>query len=259
MATNGVGRDDWLATIGTEGDRLAGLPAESLDAPVPSLENWTVERVVRHVGRVHRWVSGLLAAPVDADPDAVAAAAPSLPRGPACLPAYREALDELVAGLTAADPDRPTASFVGPTQVRFWLRRQAHEVTVHRVDATDAVAAAGGPDGDRPGAVVAADGVAEWVEVFAATRHATRGSSVDGPLVGRSVGFEATDVGPTRWQLDFATEGTTWSSGSAHPDVLLAAPAADLLLTVWRRRPLTTVAVHGDRALAAAVLDTMRF
>lgn len=255
----------WLEGIRIEGDRLAAMPATYLDAPVPSLPDWTTERVIRHVGKVHRWVSGLLAAEHDADPDAVAQAAPSLPRGPACLDAYREALDAVVADLRDTDPDRDTASFVGPTQVRFWIRRQAHEVAVHRVDAADAVHAAGGPAPAALDPVVAADGVAEWVEVFAATRHAARGDTFGPDLVGRSFGFVATDVADAAWCLDLDIDsdsgrhGATWRADAAGADVTIAGPAADLLLTLWRRRPLETVTVDGDRHLAVTLLDAMRF
>jgi uncharacterized protein (TIGR03083 family) len=259
MASTVATRELWLRTIRAEGDRLAAMPADLLDAPVPSVDGWTVERVVRHVGKVHRWVSGLLTAPPDADPDVVAAAAPSLPRGPACLPAYREALDAVVGHLGAADPDREAASFVGPTQVRFWLRRQAHEVSVHRIDAADAVEAAGGPEPAPLGKTAAADGIAEWVEVFAATRHAQIGGAVDPLLVGHTFAFVPIDVDEARATLRFDHDAAARERDGADADVVVAASAHDLLLTLWRRRPIDTVTVDGDHRLVAALLDSMRF
>lgn len=288
MAPTVTNRELWLGTIRTEGDRLASMPPEALDAPVPSIPGWTVERVVRHVGKVHRWVNGLLTAPVDADPDAVAVAAPSLPRGPDCLPAYRDALDAVVAELEAADPGRATASFLGPTQVRFWIRRQAHEVSVHRVDAADAVHAAGGPPPEPLDPTAACDGVGEWAEVFVGTRHRQTGGTIDPVLAGHTIGLVATDVAPTvtgQWMLSFDSgdqapsprsngDGQTLAAGTdpwappgrqrtdpspATASVTLSASAGPLLLTLWRRRPIDTVEIAGDRSLAATLLDTMRF
>lgn len=242
---------------------MAALDPELLAAPVPGLDDWTLERVVRHLGRVHRWVTGLLAAPADADPAAVAGAAPSLPRGQACLDAYGEALAEMLAAFDRADPDRPVASFAGPADVRFWARRQAHEVAVHRIDAQDAVHAAGGSSPDPLDPASSADGVAEWLEVFAANHRLSDGS----PLLGRSFGFVATDPtvdpAPTGWLLRYHADGTGASvvSGTGDSDgvdATLAGPAGTLLLALWRRRALGDVTVTGDSALAAALVDTIR-
>lgn len=273
MAPTATNRDLWLDTIRTEGDRLAAMPPEFLDAHVPALPDWTMERVVRHVGKVHRWVTGLLTAPVGADPDEVAAAAASLPRGPDCLPAYRETLDAVITELAAADPDRDTASFLGPTDVRFWIRRQAHEVSVHRVDAADAVHAAGGAPPAPLDPTAAADGVGEWVEVFAGTRHFQIGGTLDKTLAGRTIGLIATDADPSitgRWTLSFDSAEAGPSARYDGPSatsvapavpahVTLSAPAEALLLTLWRRRPVDSVDVDGNRQLAATLLDTMRF
>lgn len=249
-----------LGAVATEGARVAALPIERLDAPVPGLTDWTVERVVRHLGRVHRWVTGLLAAPGDADPATVSAAAPSLPRGPACLEAYADSLDQMLASFATAAPDRPVASFAGPADVAFWARRQAHEVTVHRVDAQDAVHAAGGAPPAPLDPPVAADGVGEWLEVFASAQRPPASS----PLRGRRIECAVTDPvrGPSRWVLHYTQDGTGSTArapaGVDTPQVRLAGPAGTLLLTLWRRRPLETVSVTGQVALAAALLDTVR-
>ncbi|AQA22439.1 mycothiol maleylpyruvate isomerase N-terminal domain protein [Rhodococcus sp. MTM3W5.2] len=136
--------DQHLETLRTEGLRLAAMPAAALDAHVPTVPGWTLERVVRHTGRVHRWVRTTLAAGPGAELHG-AGQPESLPRGPDCLPAYRESLEQLLAEISAHDFDRGAPTFAGPGTVGFWARRQAHEVAVHRVDAADALHAAGGP------------------------------------------------------------------------------------------------------------------
>jgi uncharacterized protein (TIGR03083 family) len=253
-----------LDILRAEGARLAAMPADFLDAPVPSLPDWTVERVVRHTGKVHQWVAGLLAAPPDVDAAAVSAALPGIPRGPECLPVYRSALDGVVAALSAHDPDRPVASFVGVDDVRFWCRRQAHEVTVHRIDAADAVHAAGGPTPDPIEPAGARDGIDEWLHVFVATRHAQRFGTFDAALYGRIVAINAGD--DAGWTIRFAEDGTGCDISRAASrsaldvaDARLAGAPEAVLLTCWRRRPLDTLDLRGDRGVAEVFHETLRF
>jgi uncharacterized protein (TIGR03083 family) len=253
-----------LDILRAEGARLAAMPADLLDASVPSLPDWTLERVVRHTGKVHQWVTGLLAAPPDVDPRAVSAATAGLPRGAGCLPAYRTALADVVEALASHDPDRPVASFLGAGDVRFWCRRQAHEVTVHRVDAADAVHATGGPAPEPVDPSGAIDGIDEWLSVFVATRHAQRFGPFDDALRGRTIGIDAGD--PARWTVRLTDDGTGCEiSHSATrgelgvADSSLAGDPGAVLLACWRRRPLDTLDVRGDRALAETFHDTLRF
>lgn len=245
----------------TEGGRLASMPVELLAAPVPALPDWTLERVVRHTGKIHQWVTGLLDGPPDVDLRGVAAATAGIPHGAECLPAYRAALDDVVTALDGQEPDRPVASFLGVSDVRFWSRRQAQEVTVHRIDAADAVHAAGGPVPDPIDPAGAIDGIDEWLHVFVANR---RTAATDDPLRSRTVGIDAGEgIG---WTVDFAGDGsgckltqeaTRTQLDSA--DVRLSGSPETMLLVCWRRRPLESLDVHGDHELAAAFHDTLRF
>lgn len=273
MADDDALHDLWLRTIRTEGARVADMPADVLDVGVPSLPGWTLERVVRHLGRVHRWVTGLLAAPLDADAAAIGAAAAALPRGPECLPAYAEALDAMATALQRADPGRAVASFRGPADVAFWCRRQAHELSVHRVDAADAVHAAGGPAPEPLDVRAASDGVDEWLRVFVTGRPG--GDDEPVAWAGRTFGFSTTSPdrrtdGPARrWSLTYDAAGcasVTESVSDSHDDTpttpltaQLVGPSPGLLLTVWRRRPLDTLTVTGDAEAAAELLDALRF
>ena len=251
-----------LQILHDQGRLVAATDPGHLDHPVPSLPGWTVERVVRHLGKIHRWVAGALALGPGEGMDAIGELQP-MPSGPGCIDGYRDALDDLVRAFEARDPSAPATTFVGSGTVGWWLRRQAHEVLVHRIDVQDAVHAAGG---DEPAPIpvdAAADGIDEWARVFVATRWAQRAGELPGDLVGRTVHLHGTDDPPApdgqEWLLAFGSRGATVEATHAKGDAALRGPAADLLLAVRRRRPLELIDVVGDRAVAELLLDQARF
>ncbi|GAA4477616.1 maleylpyruvate isomerase family mycothiol-dependent enzyme [Rhodococcus olei] len=245
--------DEHLELLRTEGLRLAAMPADALGAAVPTVPGWTLERVVRHTGKVHRWVAATLAAGPDA-PLAPGDDVESLPRGPECLPAYREALDAVIAELSAHDFDRAAPTFVGPGTVRFWARRQAHEVAVHRVDAADAVHAAGGGAPESVDARGAADGVDEWARLMLVRAL----PEVPQALHGKTVHLHGTDTPDAEWLLGFGPDGVHVEAGHAKGDVAVRGTAEELLLAVWRRRPLAALEMFGDVDLAHRMVDAAR-
>ncbi|MFC9786171.1 maleylpyruvate isomerase N-terminal domain-containing protein [Rhodococcus sp. NPDC127528] len=245
--------DQYLNLLRTEGLRLAAMPADALSAPVPTVPGWTLERVLRHTGKVHRWVRATLAAGPDAQLDG-AAGIESLPHGPDCLPAYREALDGLLAELVAHDVERAAPTFAGPGTIRFWMRRQAHEVAVHRVDAADAVHAAGGAAPEPVDAEGAADGVDEWARLMLTRALPT----VPHTLHGSSVHLHGTDTPDAEWVLRFTPHGVQVESGHAGADVAVLGSAEELLLAMWRRRPLAALEMSGDVSVAQQLVDAAR-
>lgn len=251
-----------LDLLRIEGDRLAAMPAEALDAPVASLPDWTVERVLRHTGKVHRWVTATLAAGPDADLNSAGSLA-SLPNGPGCLPAYREALEAVIAELTRHDPTEPSPTFAGAGTAAFWFRRQANEVAVHRMDAADALHAAGGPAPEPLAVDAAADAIDEWATLFLGTLWAPADGQVPAGVAGRSIHVHGTDdpapPDGAEWLIAFTDDGVQVEARHAKGDTALRGPAQDLLMTLWRRRPLDTIEVIGDRGLAERVLDLARF
>jgi uncharacterized protein (TIGR03083 family) len=264
MQANGRSHRDHVEILQLEGGCLAAMPPEALGAPVPGVDGWTLEHVVRHTAKVHRWVTELLAAGPDAQVDRPALT-PGPPRGPACLPAYRQALDDLVAELGRHRPGEPIATFGGSGDVSFWARRQAHETTVHRIDAADAVHAAGGPAPDPLDPLAAADGIDEWARVFLSTRFAQRYGSFPDDLRDRTVHVHGTDPEaeaagvPAEWLLGLGDDGVRIELAHGKGDVALRGPAADLFLVLWRRRPLASIDVAGDRAVAERLLEVSRF
>lgn len=255
--------EDHLAHLRIEGDRLASMPPDALDAPVPTIEGWTVERVVRHVGKVHQWTRNILAGGPEADVAAAAQAAPGMPKGPACLPAYRDEVEALVADLAGRDPNEITASFVGPVPTSFWFRRQALEVAIHRTDAADAVAAAGGATRAPIAADLAADGIDEWCRFWLAVRFPMRYEAFPDDLVGRTLHIHGTDdpapPDGAEWHLTFAPTSVEVVAAHQKGDVALRGLADDILVTLWRRRPLDTIDLVGDTAVAERLYEVAQF
>lgn len=236
------------AAIVREGAALAAVPASGLGADVPSCPGWTVERLIGHTGRVHRWATSFLALGPDGGE---ADAGPRPPQGEAILPWYAEAVDGLVAELDRHDPSEPAATFAGPADVAFWFRRQAHEIVVHRWDAEDAIT----PGAATPiPADLAADGIDEWFALWVHRSTMVRGDGVPAALVGASLHVHCTDVAG-EWIVRLAVEGPEVERAHAKGDAALRGPAGDLLLALWHRVPLATVDVVGDGDRAEAVLD----
>lgn len=244
-----------LEVLRREGARLSRIPDAALDLTVPTMPDWTVERVLRHTGKVHRWVHAAVAA----GPDGEAEPIESLPRGAAAIEAYSEALTNVVATLEAHDPDEPAWTFQGPGDVRFWIRRQAHEVTVHRVDAESAIAATGG-DPVHPLAVDGAvDGIDEWLEVFLTSHWAGRGERPPAEVRGSfHLHGTAGPAGPAAEWLVTIDETVEIERVHVKGDAALRGSAEALFLTLWRRRPLDALDLRGDTELVHRLLDTIR-
>jgi uncharacterized protein (TIGR03083 family) len=237
------------AAIIREGAALAALPAAGLDAPVTACPGWDVAKVIRHTGRIHRWATGHVAG----------AEAPSggerPPEGEALLAWYAESLDLLVAELDRHDPSEPVSTFAGPGDVAFWLRRQAHEIAVHRWDAEDAVTPGGATPFDP---ALAADGIDEWLHLFVPRFIVDKGDGVPADLVGATLHIHCTDElepGTGEWLLRLTADGVEVERAHAKGDAALRGPAGDLLLAVWHRIPLDAIDVVGDADRAEAILD----
>ena len=250
-----------LEILATAGERLASVPVAHLGAPVPTVPGWTVEDVVRHTGKIHQWVSGVAQLPLDGDVGSVRPE--GMPTGADCLPAYRDALAQITDTLTSRPADTEVPSFLGPVTLGWWIRRQAHEVSVHRYDAEAGVEAAGGAAANPFGVDEAADGVDEWASTFLATRWNQRFGDFPPELDGATIHLHGTDPEPpvdgSEWLLSFADGKVQVAATHAKGDVALRGPAEDLLLVMWRRRPLDVLEVFGDRTIAERLLEVATF
>lgn len=142
------------------------LAAADGAAPVPTCPGWDADDLLWHLAEVQLFWAGVVAGRVrdDAGVEAVEAAKPERPGDRDALLALSESATlALVAALDGRDPDEPAWSWHGPEQtVGFTLRRQLHEVLVHRADAE----LTAGADLTLPDGEVAADGVDELLRVM---------------------------------------------------------------------------------------------
>lgn len=118
-------------------------------APVPSCPDWTALDLARHLTEVHQFWTAVLTtgALTDEQIEAIEGAKPELPDqlGPV-LDVLAAATKALVAEIDAADPDQPAWTwFEADQSAGFTRRMQAHEATVHRVDAEQAAGLAISP------------------------------------------------------------------------------------------------------------------
>jgi hypothetical protein len=155
---------------------------------------------------------------------------------------YDEGLGLLVAALRDAPPDLDAFTFLKdpPAPREFWARRQAHETTIHMVDAHSAMLGRP-PSTDEAGisSAVAADGLDELLRGFF-----TRGKSklFDGkPFV---VVIEPDDA-DRRWvvRVDERLAVDAGDDDVDDADARLTGSAAALYLALWNRGG--DIEVHG--------------
>ena len=228
----------YLECIGEAAGGLAADAADAgLDALVPTCPDWTVADLMGHQGTVHRWattiVSGGLAS-TELDPEADAAIMP--PDEVSALPAwFTGGADRLLAALRAAPDDLAAAVFLhaAPRPRIFWARRQAHETTIHRIDAMSARLGRF-PTASEAGVApdLAADGLDELLVGFV-SRRSTRLRS-DPPL---TMLVAPGDL-DAAWTVAVSAEApvTTMGADPDRPaDVVLTGSAAALYLGLWNR------------------------
>ncbi len=122
--------------VGDEIARLAEVTADAdLETPVPTCPGWSMARLVKHVGIVHRWATAVVAtratgAVSQRDLDV------GLPQDVAGYPAWLAAgAAPLLAALRDAGADAPVWSWGAGAGGEWWARRMLHETAVHRADA----------------------------------------------------------------------------------------------------------------------------
>jgi uncharacterized protein (TIGR03083 family) len=236
-----------------------------LSATVPTCPDWTLEQLVRHMGQALRWVELLVRTRAEEnipDEEIPLGGGPEVRGDPAALDAWLAQTGRMVVDtLREAGPDTKVWAWAGTLNSGFWARRMAHEITVHRADAT---LAAGLPYEVAP--EVAADAVDEWLEILVwAQRVEGDKDAAELRAPGRrSIHLHATDSTPelnAEWLIELTEDGLAWRRGHEKATVALRGTLTDVLLAFYRRLPLDSeeLEIFGDRELLEFWLEKASF
>lgn len=242
-----MSRPDYAALLRADTALLLDVTDGRHDRPVPTCPGWTVERLVGHVGRVHRRAAAWLATGGGATGESGATGSSTeieTPPASEYLAGWvRRGLDDLLAAQGAVDPDRTVATWDGPRHSAFWVRRMAIETALHRVDGELAVGAVTPID-----TALAVDGIDELFEVI--VPHRGTGELHRGR---ETIHLHATDPdlgeGVGEWLITLGADAVTVEHAHTKGDVAVRGSASDLLLLLWNRVDPAVFEVFGDRTI----------
>ncbi|MBB6405573.1 maleylpyruvate isomerase family mycothiol-dependent enzyme [Arthrobacter sp. AZCC_0090] len=222
--------DRYLAELSACVDQLrvlAGQPEEKLAHSVPACPGWTLDGLFGHLGSIERWAAEIVLGGkfVEEPP------APSVGGAEWFLKGSNSFLDTMAR----VDPEKECWTF-GPSQkAGFWLRRQAHEHSIHLVDACSASVLEAPAFSED----FMLDGIGEVLEMF--TPRQLR--------LGRMPQPEAA--------VTFNVPGSgSWAVGTGPIAASISAPLRSMYLGLWGRSDLVdTALIEGDASLALRVLQ----
>jgi len=238
---------DYCGAIRREGHALeAAARASGVDAPVPSCPDWRVADLLAHVGRLHRWVAGIVESRGDDPPDHWSDAEP--PPEAERLDWFGGGVDLVADALLRVEPATPAWSWTTDNTAGFWARRQANETAIHRWDAQLASGATEAIDH-----TLAVDGIDEFFGLIPFWRGASqlRGT-------GESIHLHCTD-GKGEWLARLGADGVVVTREHAKGDAALRATGSDLMLFLYGRRDASSGEVFGDRELLDSWQRTVRW
>lgn len=235
---------DFTAALIAENTAFAELLRDAdLSTPVPTCPGWTLEQLLRHVGRGERWCTAIVAqrATEMVDPRTVPGGKP--PAGQSDKIAWlHEGIQALVSAVDRTGADTTVWTFIGPRPAGWWIRRRANEIAVHRADAAIAL------DTDfQIDPELAADVITEWLERVVV--------QVDDALQdGQSLHLHATDpgLGVAEWTVHGGSDGIAFDhEHGIGATTALRGPARDLMLAIVRRRTASELGleIFGDEAV----------
>ncbi|MGN6606621.1 MAG: maleylpyruvate isomerase family mycothiol-dependent enzyme [Jatrophihabitans sp.] len=237
--------DDLLGQLQADAAALAGAASVAgLDTKVEHLD-WTVREVVAHVGGVHRWAADVVGERrTSTDTELGRAVGTTAPDDAELLDWFTAGAAFLLETLRATPAGVSLPTFLpAASPLEFWVRRQAHETAIHRVDVESAA-------GDvTPFATrFAEDGLAELLLGFAARRSNRLDRAATMAL--------RSDDGPS-WTVRFGGERTQAErADAADADLVVAGTSSDLYLWLWNRP--SAARLQGDDSLARAWADTVQ-
>lgn len=226
---------EYVASIRKEGEAILAAARYGVDAQVPPCEKWTVGDLLIHLGRVYCRAATLVSDRSTSQQDPP----PEPADGTDPIEFVTDALDDLVAALSSAEPDSPVWNWSGTEQTAlFWARRMAHESAVHRYDAQRAHDVAQPIDAD-----LARDGMDETIDVLLPRIVERDGVTLpEGTIV-----FATTDDGS--WIVRLGREGVERVDVAREPDVTVRGTPSALLLAAYNRIKWTSLEAEGDTGL----------
>jgi uncharacterized protein (TIGR03083 family) len=244
---------DPLYHLRTDGVRLLEIVTDhGFDPAIPACPGWDLGDLAWHVGTVWNRFAQVVAGGFTTTEQYRAVERPARPDGELLVDWVTAAHTALYSALARADPDDEIATWAGPQDVHWVLRRMTQETAVHRWDASHAV----GIPYEIP-AAVAADGIDEFLMWFAGDQRP------DAEPVGGSVHLHCTDIDDHiaegsddrsaaigEWLVTTLDgDGATFTREHAKGDAAVRGPSHDLLMWLWRR-PAGPVEIIGDDGVA---------
>jgi uncharacterized protein (TIGR03083 family) len=247
------------------------VSGRDMSAEVPTTPGWSLEQLTGHLGHTHKWASQIVArrsgmtpgtladtlsAPVDPTP--VMTSEPADYAAETILDWLPGTAQALIDAVKNEGPDAPVWTMIGPRPAQFWLRRRLHEATVHRADAAIALGA-----DYQLAPELAADGIGEHLERVVAQAGGLIGT-FQGPLPhplplddGQALRLRPTDPEQTGWTIVRDGERLAFAPRHDGDATELRGPAADLLLTLVRRRSAADarIEITGDPDVLQNWLD----
>ncbi|MBA3653294.1 MAG: maleylpyruvate isomerase family mycothiol-dependent enzyme [Actinobacteria bacterium] len=235
----------YLQTLRADAAALAGAARTAgVGAPVPTCPGWDVEKLVRHVGRVHTSGAAVVRERAKVDFDTL----PPMPKGEEAIAAFDDRSGALADALEALPEDFPIWNWFGiePPIPGFYHRRMAQETAVHRWDAQAAAGTTAPID-----TALAVDGIDELLRSFLSFAGA------DAEL-GGSIHLHATDA-DSEWLVRREHGKLVATPEHGKADVAVRGTASDLLLFIWNRVPASALDLAGDPAVADHWKDAIKF
>lgn len=223
---------------------MRAVAAEDLTAAVPSCPGWTLAELVTHVAAVYLHKVEAMRQRRQPDPW------PPDFSGEQPLALFDRAYAALLAEFDARQPGDPAYTFDDRDQsVGFWLRRMAHETSIHRVDAELARGVRVTPIPED----LALDGIDELLTLFvdyASHRWPEEFAEALPDGDGQPVAVRS---GPAGWQVtpSATAVNVTVGAGQRPAAATLSGGADAVQRWLWGRAPDSAVELDGDpQALA---------
>jgi uncharacterized protein (TIGR03083 family) len=233
------------------------LDGADVTVPVPTCPGWNVSQLARHVDGGQRWVREIVATRASEPPSDLALrdlSGATNDRPEILSASLTEAAAALKATLSEAGPDAQMWCPVDAGGSRFYARRFAYETALHRADAALALGVGYTLEPD-----VAADAVDEWMELGCLPFHFDVHPWMRELLApGRTIALHATDT-DAHWLLDLTGDVIAWRRADEPAAAEVWAPVTDLLLMIYRRRPVAGLDVTGDAKLVDFWLERVAF